>query len=264
VVVLNKFAIVPEHLIVVTKAFKEQTHLLEEDDIAATYACIRAYKAQGKELFAFFNSGEDSGASQPHRHIQFLPVESMKEGLDEAGWAPLAEGLLSHPPPGMCFGLCYGVGIEVTQADTLLDLPFQYFAAPLKDDPSPTELYGLYRSLYEQAFRSIDDFTFHHHGKHLVAPSDRTGPSAMSYNMAMTDRVIVLLPRRSEGIVIAPHGQQPDNPEPVALNGTTLAGTLLVKNESEWIALRQDEKKLLELLTAIGVPSSGLSVPATL
>lgn len=54
--VLNKFAIVPEHFILATKAFKQQTHLLEADDLAAAYACLKAWRATGKELFAFFVS----------------------------------------------------------------------------------------------------------------------------------------------------------------------------------------------------------------
>jgi ATP adenylyltransferase len=65
--VLNKFAIVPGHFILATKAFKEQTHLLEEDDLAVTFACLQAWRKCGLDLFAFFNSGEHSGASQPHR-----------------------------------------------------------------------------------------------------------------------------------------------------------------------------------------------------
>jgi ATP adenylyltransferase len=99
--VLNKFPIIPDHFILATKEFKEQTHLLEEGDISAAYACLAAYRENGEELFGFFNSGEHSGASQPHRHIQFLPVESMRSGI-EAGkdWNVLADSLVKTPKPG--------------------------------------------------------------------------------------------------------------------------------------------------------------------
>ncbi|PFH63108.1 hypothetical protein XA68_17752 [Ophiocordyceps unilateralis] len=74
-VVLNKFAIVAEHFILATNEFQKQTELLALADLEATMACVRAYKQTKRGLFAFFNSGEHSGASQPHRHIQLLPVE---------------------------------------------------------------------------------------------------------------------------------------------------------------------------------------------
>jgi ATP adenylyltransferase len=99
--VLNKFPIIPDHFILATKDFKEQTHLLEEDDLGAAYQCLQAYRENGEELFGFFNSGEHSGASQPHRHIQFLPVESMQSGI-EAGesWEVLADSLIKMPKSG--------------------------------------------------------------------------------------------------------------------------------------------------------------------
>jgi ATP adenylyltransferase len=88
--VLNKFPIIPEHFILATKTNKPQTHVLEEDDLAITYACLKDWEkdlSDGKtrRLFAFFNSGEGSGASQAHRHLQFLPVESVREGVESGG-----------------------------------------------------------------------------------------------------------------------------------------------------------------------------------
>ncbi len=99
--VLNKFPVIPDHFILATKAFKQQTDLLEEDDFKAAYACLQAYRDNGEELFAFFNSGDASGASQPHRHIQFLPVNSMRSGVQEGvKWDVLADSLINNPRPG--------------------------------------------------------------------------------------------------------------------------------------------------------------------
>ena len=100
-VILNKFPIIPDHFILATKQFHEQTHLLEPDDLVATYECVRAYADHGKALFGFFNSGEHSGASQRHRHIQFLPVEAMRNGIaSDSQWTVLADCLVQHPPTG--------------------------------------------------------------------------------------------------------------------------------------------------------------------
>jgi ATP adenylyltransferase len=102
ILVLNKFPVVPNHFILATKIFKEQTNLLERSDLGAAYACLKTYRDNGEELFGFFNSGKASGASQPHRHIQFLPVESMRSGI-EAGikWDILADNLINIPQPGI-------------------------------------------------------------------------------------------------------------------------------------------------------------------
>lgn len=99
--VLNKFPVIPDHFILATKAFKQQTDVLEQDDLEAAYACLKAYRDNGEALFGFFNSGDASGASQPHRHIQFLPVESMRSGIQEGvKWDVLADSLIKNPRPG--------------------------------------------------------------------------------------------------------------------------------------------------------------------
>lgn len=96
---LNKFPVIAEHFIIATKANKPQTHVLEQDDLEATHACLRAWHADGrKRLFAFFNSGEHSGASQPHRHVQFLPVENMGLGQQSDGWELLVDRILASSP----------------------------------------------------------------------------------------------------------------------------------------------------------------------
>lgn len=76
--------------------------MLQEDDLAATYACLKAWKGQTtddsrRRLFAFFNSGEHSGASQPHRHLQFLPVEAMRSGEKPSDWDLLMDQIVDSP-----------------------------------------------------------------------------------------------------------------------------------------------------------------------
>lgn len=100
--VLNKFPIITEHFILVTKTNKQQTHILERDDLETTYACLKAWqdsepRDSHRRLFAFFNSGEHSGASQPRRHLQFLPVENMKEDQRSNSWDVLIDSILSSP-----------------------------------------------------------------------------------------------------------------------------------------------------------------------
>jgi ATP adenylyltransferase len=77
--------------------------------------------------------------------------------------------------------------------------------------------------------------------------------SSISYNLGLTDQGMVLCPRVSEGLGLVNHNGQLTGP--IALNGTILGGTLLVKSEEEWDTLQQDQSQLSDILQAIGLPS---------
>lgn len=248
--VLNKFAIVPEHFILSTTDYKPQTHLLEQSDLEATLACIEAYEAArrtqnekghrdgelggGDGLFTFFNCGEHSGASQPHRHIQMLPIARMKDGFEaDAPWAVLADMLTSRTAP------------------------FATFAEKINLGMSGSDIHSIYLRLYRQACKAMATYT---KNPDLEKEVDQDGDAKISYNMAMTKDTLVICPRLAEGAKIL--SQDGDVLGSVALNGTLLAGTALVKSELEWEALRQDLEGLHRVLHGIGLPaqhSSGLS-----
>ncbi|KAK8064689.1 hypothetical protein PG994_007327 [Apiospora phragmitis] len=230
VLVLNKFAIVPEHFILATRAVKPQTHVLEADDIAAAYACIRAYHDDGKdrsqELFAFFNSGPHSGASQPHRHIQLLPVAQMRAGLDTADhgadWSVVADVM----------------GSSSNEKDAVVDMPFAVLTDRITAGAPAKQLHAAYVHLYKDAVRLLHPEEIN---EEAVAGA---GEARISYNLAMTRTTMALCPRVAEGATIRSKSGE-EEVGPVALNGTVLAGTALVKNEAEWDALREDPDKLL-------------------
>lgn len=66
---LNKFNVVDNHLLIVTRAFEPQTDLLNLKDFAALWTCM-----QEIDGLAFFNGGKIAGASQPHKHLQLIPL----------------------------------------------------------------------------------------------------------------------------------------------------------------------------------------------
>ena len=66
---LNKFNVVDNHLLIVTRAFESQTDLLNLQDFAALWLCL-----QEIDGLAFFNGGKIAGASQPHKHLQLIPL----------------------------------------------------------------------------------------------------------------------------------------------------------------------------------------------
>ncbi|KAK5153041.1 hypothetical protein LTR04_006274 [Oleoguttula sp. CCFEE 6159] len=209
VLVLNKYPVIPQHFILATKINKQQTHLLEQDDLVATYACLRAWESEHgaggeKRLFAFFNSGEHSGASQGSKELRALPK-----------------------------------------------LPFTHFAAPVPVSPIPSHLFKLYTDLYEAAASAVRSYIRSHPGD-LELHSGEGGAAPISYNLAFTTAGMIICPRKKEGGLL----RRDDGTEvgSVALNGTILAGTLMVKDEGEWALLKNDNGKLNELLRAVGLP----------
>ncbi|KAJ5731441.1 ATP adenylyltransferase C-terminal [Penicillium malachiteum] len=259
--VLNKFPVIPNHFILSTKEWRAQTDLLEKADLEAAYECLRTWGQDDntttgpapRRLFAFFNSGEDSGASQPHRHLQFLPVEAMRQPETE-GWHPLIDVLTAHAQshPGS------------STFQYLPHLPFAHFALPLPKNPSADTLQSIYISLYCAAVAATEGRDPRQGPTEPALSID--GPSAISYNLAMTLSTMMIAPRRSETAKIPMDpiaaGDIVD-PGVLSLNGTILAGTLMVKAEAEWDALRSNPENLSRVLRDVGfsrVDSYGNSV----
>ncbi|KAI9806625.1 MAG: hypothetical protein M1825_006082 [Sarcosagium campestre] len=241
--ILNKYPVIPNHFLLVTKTFREQNSLLEREDLDASFACLKSWNMRGGKgkLFAFFNSGEHSGASQKHRHIQFLPVEEMANVGGGAGWQLLADILpvaagapRRNSPP----------------------FPFLYFRRVFSAEPDPLEIYDAYIALYKEAVTADAKIKGHGIEEANIIQDAEDQPSAISYNLALTTDSMTLCPRRSGGAMISATtgGSEQALLGPVELNGTVLAGTLMVKTEDEWNTLRKEPAKLTELLRSVCVP----------
>lgn len=69
VCLLNKFNVVDHHLLIITRAFEEQEKLLTLEDFTAMWACLAEFDG-----LVFYNGGKIAGASQPHKHLQIVPL----------------------------------------------------------------------------------------------------------------------------------------------------------------------------------------------
>ncbi|WP_188859748.1 DUF4922 domain-containing protein [Marinobacterium nitratireducens] len=159
--ILNKFCVIDRHLLLVTRDFEPQSRVLNRQDFAALATCMR----QGPAL-AFFNGGPDAGASQPHKHLQMLPLD--KTAAPPFG--PLLDDAATR-----------GLG-QVPQ------LPFRHrlVALPqklLQDTTAAAEwLNGRYRSALDAL------------GIEVSAGSD----VRQAYNLLLTARWMLLVPRLGE------------------------------------------------------------------
>lgn len=101
---LNKFCVLREHLLLVTRTFVDQRTPLDEADFAALSACMA-----GADVLAFYNGGPEAGASQAHKHLQLvtlplaphaaIPMAPLLAALPFAhALHPLGPGEIEDPP----------------------------------------------------------------------------------------------------------------------------------------------------------------------
>ncbi len=105
--VLNKFPVLDNHLLIVTREFKAQSGVLEAGDFEAMLRVLACWDG-----LAFYNAGAQAGASQPHRHLQMvdlpvagnaLPVAAaldaseFKNGLGRAPALPFHHAVVRMP-----------------------------------------------------------------------------------------------------------------------------------------------------------------------
>jgi ATP adenylyltransferase/5',5'''-P-1,P-4-tetraphosphate phosphorylase II len=74
--------------ILVTNRFKYQNTMLSYDDIETWYWCVSKIEAVG-----FYNSDSVAGSSQPHKHMQLVPLDVLRQMYATAAAAnpPLAD-----------------------------------------------------------------------------------------------------------------------------------------------------------------------------
>lgn len=138
----------------------------------------------------------------------------------------------------------------LTNTEAVKKLPFAYFHTSIPKDPDPADLLKSYVLLYQKARAA----------EHRAPDTDlETGAyqqdeAIISYNLAMTTDTMAICPRTSEGASLSNCSPDRDSGSGVvALNGTILAGTLMVKTEADWAYLRQDPEHLRGLLQNIGI-----------
>lgn len=166
-IVYNKFPVVPRHIMLLTKAFKSQTTPLSPDELTGTYAILKKLaEDKNDKWFAFYNCGEESGASQPHKHIQFMTLPK--------GFSSYCEKI----------ALKSEAFIPDTKREPLQDgnLPFAHYIARLPNNIEELEsddLIMYFSSLLQRALTTLRDNEVPH----------------ISYNVIMTLEYMMIVPR---------------------------------------------------------------------
>ncbi|KAI0762132.1 HIT-like protein [Trametes elegans] len=221
VILFNKYSVVPHHILMVTKEFQSQTSPLMPPDLVQAYLFLLAAKKTGRKFFAFYNCGDQSGASQPHKHIQLLPIEDDGPPVERLA----RKAKIEHDDTPFAIP-------SLPYAHHVRRLPpsLQYASA----DALAQALTGAFLGLLDLAIATV---------RH--APAHPRGPP--SYNVVLTLEHVHVVPRARETHTLARTG------EALSVNALGFAGMLLVKSERELEAVR--EEGVGTILRGVGLES---------
>lgn len=191
VCLLNKFPVIDGHILIVTRAFEHQDRLLTRSDVEALLACLLPIGGLG-----FYNGGAAAGASQPHKHLQVVPLPLATDGPA----VPMAARLdLPLLPPG---------------APSVAELPFHHRLVRLdaRRMTGPDGAAPYVHDLYRRMLAALDIGETEHAGEPRASNA---------YNMLMTTDWLMVVPRLRE------------HRDSISVNALGFAGSLFVRDERE-------------------------------
>lgn len=164
VALLNKFNVLDEHLLLVTREYESQSQLLGEADFRAMLRGMA-----GTDSLVFYNGGADAGASQPHKHLQVVPLPLAGE-VPEIPFAPFFEN-----------------AVKDGGAARSPELPFTHAVAPMPGGwtDEPDKAASTVKELHDRLWREL--------GYNLT-----TDEQPIPYNLLATSEWLWLVPRSRE------------------------------------------------------------------
>ncbi|GMM37350.1 bifunctional AP-4-A phosphorylase/ADP sulfurylase [Saccharomycopsis crataegensis] len=235
--ILNKFPIIKNHFLLITNKFVKQDSLLTPQDLVVTHDIL---KQLGKDLkgqknirpLAFFNCGPASGASQAHKHVQFIFVDEQQHGLWPQDVVDRSRQIIYVPdvdnPP-------------LTDSSK----KFAHFVLPLtrergeEDTEIPMDTFAMiYMGLIQNCLTVMRDH-------HLANDEENHTRSMLSYNLLMTENWIMAVPRSRDTVSNEELGCT------LSINSLGYVGMILVKSKEAFEKIVSgkidlEEKVLLE------------------
>ncbi|MCG9889821.1 MAG: DUF4922 domain-containing protein [Thermosynechococcaceae cyanobacterium MS004] len=212
-VLLNKFNVVDHHILIVTRRFEPQESLLGAEDFQAL-----AIALSEMDGFAFYNGGKSAGASQPHKHLQLVPLPLTPD-------APNAPPLPIHP----LMLAADGVNPVLPYRHAIAHLNILDFTQPLAIAPWLQEQYQrLMKKLNLWPENSLPENSLPENGLQPLS----------AYNLLVTRQWMCIVPRSQEGF------------GGISVNSLGFAGALLVKDAAQLETLRALQP--MNILTQVG------------
>lgn len=260
VVLLNKFCVVPQHFLMVTREFASQDLPPAPETLALAYRIVAAHKggSMGTELLAFYNCGVTSGASQPHRHLQFVqcpPLDTTTEEAEESG-------RLTKEEQGKITECEYKVPVEALldrierdgkEQDSVhaLPLPWQHFVVLLQPPAAAKKEEADMERYIGNKFMGLLDALFR---ARMFAPEGEKKEGRPSFNILITKRAMHLIPRSKEEFEGLPGKEGSEGKVGnLSINSLAYAGFMLTRSIEEQEALKGVQGGVEEVLRCTGV-----------
>ncbi|AFZ33667.1 ATP adenylyltransferase [Stanieria cyanosphaera PCC 7437] len=192
---LNKFNVVAHHLLIVTRAFEAQENLLNLQDFSALWTCLTEIDG-----LAFYNGGQVAGASQPHKHLQLVPLPF----IPDRSHLPIESALAN-----VVFEQAVG---------KIPHFPFHHAIAflDMAPDCAITEAAEILLDSYYKLLKTVGL---------KIEPQQIVQPSA--YNLLATRQWMLLIPRSQEAF------------QSIAVNSLGFAGSLFVRDPQQMQLLKE-------------------------
>ncbi|KAG7401962.1 bifunctional AP-4-A phosphorylase/ADP sulfurylase [Phytophthora boehmeriae] len=218
--VLNKFNVADEHVVLPTIEFAPQEEPLNAADF---HAMLTAMK--GLDAFAFFNCGFNSGASQPHKHMQLMTYPSMKAitGLDMPPLLHFIDQKLREYPTA-----------ETVQ---LPELPFCHFLHRLDVTTDSAKTAAVTATIYNKVLQQMNTTGFPADAAQAATSSAPSLPVA--YNLLLTSSFLFLIPRKTQAF------------NGIEVNSIGFIGSFFVRNNEQrvFFEMQGGPMKLLREVT---------------
>lgn len=219
--VLNKYAIVPNHFLCISKKVIPQTAPLTPSDLEYSYAALQAAQSQGAKYIGFFNCGPNSGASVDHKHIQFIELPK--------GFKPFPDAVIKAK------GRDYKTGAQPLSAEKV---PFAHYIVPWEvewpEEDSDTEEDGP----QEDPVAEELGFKFSTVLSRVLTELRVNDAPSISYNIVFSDKWLMAVPRSKESF------------KDISVNATGVVGLLLAKSQEQLDVYKEEGP--LKVLTELG------------
>lgn len=227
---LNKYPVIPEHTLLVTKEFQNQSSALAPSDLLVAYKYLCRIDDEDEDIrnLVFFNSGEQSGSSQNHKHLQSFKIPSKFTTFQDR----LCNGKEHFLPT---------FNQEPLQDDKV---SFAHFVLPLPENPDDVDedlLAMCYISLLQRSLTFFQDW--------LNENPDLT----KSYNVLLTKKWICVIPRS--------HAKFNDDELSLSINAAGYAGLVLAKDKKTFEKLNETPDLVDKALFECGFPSTAGQKP---
>jgi ATP adenylyltransferase len=222
--VLNKYSVVPDHFLMCSANWRNQQAPLTPSDFTLAWRLLHLVE---EEFICFYNSGLKSGASQPHFHMQFIPVSGARlETFDGKQYGIPISSVISNQ---------HFLKRDNSPQDTIAAFPFKHALALIQSSSFEQSIFEIYRTCLNRVFSPEELLILDG-----ISPDwPEMSPSWPSFNFIMTREWMLLVPRSQELHEL--------NGVKLSVNSLGFVGMILLKSHDEARALLDPIQLLKEL-----------------